>query len=328
MSDVPVCALFMAIALGLLQNLRIEPGASNFGKALMLGIPIASLIGGVGTPAGSSINLLGIYFIEQYGKIRVPFLHWAAIGIPMALLLVPIAAWVVVRFFPPEVESIGDSREMKEQRAELGSVNPGEIRGLTILSIMITLWILGTWIRELDITMVAIAGAIAMFLPGIRLLTWSEVQRTTGWDTLLMIGSVTSLGAASVKTGLAKWLVDSSLSGVESWDLVMVIAAISAFTVVIHLVLPIGPVVNVVIIPPIVLLAQAAGHNPALYALPVAFTASCAFLLPLDAVALVTYSKGYYRMFDMLLPGTVISIAWVIVMTALMFALGPLLGFF
>ena len=68
--------------------------------------------------------------------------------------------------------------------------------------------------------------------------------------------------------------------------------------------LPIAPVINAVMIPPIMVLGAAAGVNPALYALPVIFTASCAFLLPLDAVPLVTYSRGYYRMFDMLPAGT------------------------
>ena len=34
-------------------------GRSRFAKAVMIGIPIASLIGGVGTPAGSSVNVLG-----------------------------------------------------------------------------------------------------------------------------------------------------------------------------------------------------------------------------------------------------------------------------
>ena len=95
------------------------------------------------------------------------------------------------------------------------------------------------------------------------------------------------------------------------------VAAISAFTVVIHLMLPIAPVINAVMIPPIMALGAAAGVNPALYAPPVIFTASCTFLLPLDAVPLVTYSRGYYRMFDMLPAGLVISAVWVVLMTAL-----------
>ncbi len=61
-----------------------------------------------------------------------------------------------------------------------------------------------------------------------------------------------------------------TLRGLEEWSAVNIVALVSAFTVVIHL------------------------------ALPIAFTASCAFLLPLDAVPLVTYTKGYYRMLDIL----------------------------
>ena len=138
---------------------------------------------------------------------------------------------------------------------------------------------------------------------------------------------MTSLGSASVATGLAQWLVDSSLRGIAGWGPVLVVALISAFTVLIHLILPINPVIVTVLIPPLTILAKDTGVNPALYALPVAFTASCAFLLPIDAVPLITYGKGYYRMLDMLPPGALLSLMWVILMTVLLMAIGPVLGF-
>ncbi len=141
-----------------------------------------------------------------------------------------------------------------------------------------------------------------------------------------MVGGVTALGAASVETGLAQWLVDGSLGGLEDWNALWVVAIVSAFTVVIHLALPIGPVINSVLIPPLALLALSTGQNPALYALPVAFTASCAFLLPLDAVPLLTYGKGYYRMLDMLAPGAILSVCWVVLITTLVVLLGPVVG--
>jgi sodium-dependent dicarboxylate transporter 2/3/5 len=325
MSDVPACAIFMAIALGLFKRIGITSGESRLGKAIMIGIPVAALIGGVGTPAGSSINILGIHFIEEYGKVRVPFLHWMAIGIPMVLILVPIAWWVLVRCHAPEMKSIGGI-ELATERQNLGRMNAQEKKVVGILSVMLVLWILSTWIRQLDIVLIGLAGAVTMFLPGLSLFTWKEVERATGWDALLMIGGVTSLGAACVKTGLANWLVTGSIGGIQDWHALWIVALISTFTVIIHLILPIGPVVNAVLIPPIALLAVSAGQSPVLYALPVAFTASCAFLLPLDAVSLVTYAKGYYRMVDMLIPGTIISIFWVITMTLLMLLLAPALG--
>ena len=70
-----------------------------------------------------------------------------------------------------------------------------------------------------------------------------------------------------VETALAQWMVDGSL-GLEDWDALGIVALVSAFAVVIHLALLISPVTN-------------------------------AFLLPLDAVPLVTYTKGYYQILDM-----------------------------
>jgi sodium-dependent dicarboxylate transporter 2/3/5 len=324
-SDVPCAAIFMGIALGIFEKLKLQPG-SQFGKAIMLGIPIASLIGGVGTPAGSSINILGLTMIEQNGGARVPFLHWMAIGIPMVLVLLPVAAWVLVRVYPPEIPSIGDPEEFQRERRLMGAISPSEWKVIVIMALMIGCWILSTWFKALDVVLIGIIGACAMFLPGIKLFTWKEVQNATGWDALLMIGGVTSLDAASAKTGLAKWLAVSALGGLANWNIILVLVTISAFTVVIHLMLPIAPVINAVMIPPIMVLASAAGVSPALYALPVIFTASCAFLLPLDAVPLVTYSRGYYKMLDMLLPGIIISVVWVIAMTAILMLVGPMVG--
>jgi sodium-dependent dicarboxylate transporter 2/3/5 len=324
-SDVPTAAIFMAIALGIFEKLDLQPG-SQFGKAVMLGIPIAALIGGIGTPAGSSINLLGLTIIEQNGGDRVPFLHWMAIGIPMVLILLPIAAWVIVTMLPPEIRSIGHLDDVERERRERGPLSPAEWKVLVIQSGMIVLWIASTWYPAFDVYLVSIAGAAVMFLPGMGLFTWKEAQAATGWETLMMIGGVTSIGAASSASGLAGWLARTVFGGVQQWDAWMVIAAISAFTVVIHLMLPIAPVINAVMIPPIMAIGAAAGVNPALYALPVVFTASCAFLLPLDAVPLVTYSKGYYKMFDMLGPGAIISVIWVVVMTVMLLAVGPMVG--
>jgi sodium-dependent dicarboxylate transporter 2/3/5 len=326
-SDVPCAAIFMAVALGMFQKLGLKPGQSQFARAVMLGIPIGALIGGVGTPAGSSINLLGLTVMEQNGAQRIPFLYWMAIGIPMIIIMLPVACYILSRYYRPEIKSIGDVSEVEHDRRQLGPISTQEWKVLIIMGTMLTLWILGTWYpATFDTYIVAVAGACVMFLPGIDLFSWKEVQDNTGWDTLMMIGGVTTLAAASTKTGLAKWIVDSTMGGLHEMSMIGIVLLISAFTVVIHLILPVNPTIIAAIVPPIMLLAKSTGVNPAMYALPIVFTASCAFLLPLDAVPLVTYSKGYYRMFDMFVPGLIISIVWIIVMTALLRFIGPAVG--
>lgn len=324
-SDVPAAAVWMSMALPLLVRINARPGQSAFGKALMIGIPFASFIGGVATPAGSSINILALFQIEQFGKVQVSFLQWMGLGIPMWLILTPIAWWVLMWCYPPELATIGDPEELRQEHRALGRLTTSEKKVIGLLSLMIVLWIASSWVRAIDTTMVAVAGAVAMFLPGISLLTWPSAQRHIGWDALMLIGGVTSLGAAASSTGLAKYLV-AALPDMQLWPAAAVIALVSAVTVLIHLPVPINPAIVGVLIPPIALLAIATGQNPALYTLPVAFTASCAMLLPLDAVAIITYAKGYYRMTDMLVPGVIISAVWVVVMTAVMVWVAPLLG--
>lgn len=317
-SDVPICAIWATLALTLLKREGAMPGRSNFGRALMIGIPIAAFIGGVGTPAGSSVNILGLQLMEQASGVQVPFLKWMCIGVPMVLILTPAAWWVIVKIYPPE---IGEVRNFQEGQAKPISVGEKKVIGLLVT--MFTLWILSSWWPQLfDVTMIALLGSVLMFAPGFRLLTWPTAVSKVGWEGLLMIGGVTSLGLACRDTGLAEWVVLHSLSDLAHWDPIWVIAAISLFTVVVHLVIPILPAVNAVLIPPIVVLAEQSGQPVALYALPVIFTASCGFLLPLDAVSLITYGTRYYSMRDMLLPGAVISMLWVVLMTLLMVTVG------
>jgi sodium-dependent dicarboxylate transporter 2/3/5 len=326
MSDVPCCAIFMAIAHSTLQKLGLKPLKSAYAKALMIGIPIAALIGGIGTPAGSSINILGLSMVEAGGGARTSFLQWTAIGIPVVIVLLPIAAFMLLRFYPPEIKTIGVLDDIESERKAMGPISRQEWKVIGIMLAMIALWVASSWIPAFDIVLVALTGACLMFLPGFRLFRWQEAQNAIGWEAILLAGSVTSLGAASGSSGLAKWIVDSALGGLADWSTVSTIAVISLFTVLIHLVLPVGPVIPAVMIPPIMLLAQSSGANPVLYALPVVFTASCAFLLPLDPVSLITYSKGYYRMVDMLVPGLVISLVWVVLMTLLLMLVGPAVG--
>lgn len=324
-SDVPCAAVFMAIALGLFERLGLGR-ESPFARSLMIGIPIASLIGGVATPAGSSVNVLGLFLLEKYGQVHVSFLQWTAVGLPMVVVLVPIAAWAVLWCHPPEMDRI-DGVDFTAELASLGPLSRQERALLTIGAAMLACWIASSWYPAIDTSVVALLGAVAMFLPGVGIFrSWKEVESKTAWDSLLMIGGVTSLGAASANSGLAKWIVDLSMGSVQAWPAAPLIAAISLFIVLIHLAVPVNPAIVAAIVPPVAQLAISTGQNPALYALPVVFTASCAFLLPLDAVPLVTYGLGYYRPIDMFRPGVVVSLAWVVLMTAAMLVVGPWMG--
>ena len=85
-----------------------------------------------------------------------------------------------------------DLEEIHDERRRMGPVSRAEWKVVAIMSAMITLWIGSTWLPVFDTFLVAVVGAVAMFLPGIGLFTWKEVQQVTGWDTLMVIGGVIS----------------------------------------------------------------------------------------------------------------------------------------
>jgi sodium-dependent dicarboxylate transporter 2/3/5 len=300
MSDLVVCTVFAAVAGGVLDRAKILPG-SSFGRAVMIGIPIASFIGGVATPAGSTVNVLGIQFIEEYGKFRVPFLSWTVIGIPMVLLLLPLAYWAVLRTSPPEISAVGQPGDVAEARAALGPPHRALDREH-----------LDSRTRPFPGRAGGRAGALPP-LGRIPFLEGCPGRNRVGLADHDRRGDVarrriSRVGAGQVdgrqrprRFGTTESRLDHR--GGER----------------LHRADPFRDSDRAG--------HQFSGHNPALYAIPVAFTASCAFLLPIDAVSLVTFSRGYYRMLDMLRPGVIVSIVWVIWMTVLLMLLGPKLGF-
>ena len=127
MSDVPAAAIWMSMALPLLARMNAVPGQSSFGKALMIGIPFASFIGGVGdSRPGARSTSSRIFQIEQFGKVQVSFLQWMGLGVPMWLILTPIAWWVLMRCYPPELPTIGDPEELRRERLALGGLTTSE----------------------------------------------------------------------------------------------------------------------------------------------------------------------------------------------------------
>ena len=106
----------------------------------------------------------------------------------------------------------------------------------------------------------------------------------------------------------------------------MMIAVISAFTVLVHLIIPVNTAIVAVMLPALVALSGSMGTNAAILAMPMAFSVSAALLLPLDPVSLVSYNSGYYKMKDMFKPGIFISIAWVIIMPIIMLIIARPLG--
>lgn len=325
LADIPVVAMMLPVAVLLLEKNRCEPGASPFGKAVMLGLPIACLIGGVGTPAGSAMNMLTIGLLQDTAKVHISFFEWMAIGMPMVLILTPVAWWVVIKVFPPEMDRLAGMELVEREYAELGPVTGREKLFFLILLVNFTLWCTDK-IHGLPLPVVAVIGGSLFVLPRIQLIDWEQDKCRIGWDILMLIGASNALGMIIWEQGGASWIANACLGDISGLPLAGVIAAISIFTIVIHLLIPVNTAIVAVLLPALAALAGTMGVNPAVLAIPMGFSVSAALLLPLDPVPLVTYPAGFYKMFDMFKPGCFVSVVWVVVMTLVMFAVAIPLG--
>ena len=243
----------------------------------------------------------------------------------MVLVLTPLAWWFVIRAFPPEIGRLAGMELVEREYAGLGGLGRRESVFIAVLAVNFILWSTEK-LHGIPLPVAAVIGCAIFSLPAVELLTWEQDKGRIGWDSLMLIGASNALGMAIWETGGAAWIAHACLGGVAGMPLAGVIAVISLFTVVIHLLIPVNTAIVAVLLPALAALAGTMGVNPAVLAIPMGFSVSAAFLLPLDAVPLVTYPAGYYRMYDMFKPGCLISVVWVVVMTLVMFAIAVPLG--
>ncbi len=80
----------------------------------------------------------------------------------------------------------------------------------------------------------------------------------------------------------------------------------------IHLILPVAPAIVSMTVAPLTDLAMLANIHPAVLTFTIAALAGGCFLLPIDAVPIITYTKKYYSVWDMFKSGFIVSIILVI----------------
>jgi sodium-dependent dicarboxylate transporter 2/3/5 len=318
MSNVPSCALFAALSLAVMKaNGDPKPGESNFGRAMMIAIPCGSVIGGFMTPAGGPNNIMAMEYLSAAGY-DVSFLVWMIIAIPIGLVACFIAAGWAGIFFKPEPITEEASKAAIDSLGELGPLTRDEKVKILIIVLMIFFWIMSTWWTFLNTAQIALLGMCAMFLPGVKVLTWKEYRDNADMGIVFMIGGVNAMAAGVLSTGAASWLVNTVFGNADTWPTVLILIGASVLGCLLHLVIPSGPAVAGLAILPMIEMCQNIGYDPFTVAMIVTFWCNVTMLLPTDAVPVLTYGYGYYTMGDMLKFGIVPSIICIVFVALIM----------
>jgi sodium-dependent dicarboxylate transporter 2/3/5 len=296
-SNVPTCAIFMTLALDFLKLYKDPREQRQAGRAFMIAIPVASMIGGMMTPAGSSINLLAISQLEKYTGTTITFVEWMAAGIPMAALMIWLAWYLMCRIYRPtpvsrqQIDSFIAGMDIPDQ------MGAKEKKVLVITLVMLGLWIASSWIRSISVMVVAMIGCCVMFFPGVEVLDVDTFVRENSWDAFFMVGAVISIAEAMINNGVSAAIAGAIPSVSAGLPVILAFTALVIFITLV--IIPVATSMIPIMAVPLLAIAANSGANPALIMLTAALCAGNCYLLPLDTVPLITYSKGYYSMTDM-----------------------------
>lgn len=284
---------------------------SNLAKALVLGIAFASYIGGWITPVGSVVNILAMGFAEQALGVTVTFANWMVLGIIMNIVCLPIAWFALVKIFKPEPitdEAIG---RIEEERAALSGFTKDEIWGMLIIVVTLILWLAGSWLPQLDMTVISLFAMGLMFLPPFKCVNFKQWCDESPWSVVMLNWAVGCMVAGMIATGAMTWLVSTIFGPMVGMPLIIVVLLVAVFSCVFHNILPAGAAVAGLITIPVCTLVASMGGNITAAIFMCAVFSSAAFLLPLDLVVYVAYSseRKYITPFDELKVGWAPSIA-------------------
>ncbi len=310
MSDIAAVMIALAFAEGLLEGIDDAEQKKRFGRLLLLSLPLASIIGGTATPAGSTVNVMALNILSANTGIEVSFLHWCLLGLPVSLVMIFAAWFVLTRFYrAPDLSQAQAGAFLQKMDAAPPLKSEKMILGIVVL--MVVAWIAGSWISALNTTTVAIIGLALMLFPGIQAFTWKEFKAGVPWEIFLMGGATVSLGTVAQQTGLVALLADTVQRNFTSINGPVLIVILGVMVTLVLLVIPVGPATVSMLTMPIYAMVSAIGLDPVMAVVTLGIFASNSTILPLNAVVLLSYTRGYWKISELARVGIVITVIWI-----------------
>lgn len=315
-SNVAAVLLFIPIVNSFLQCYEQEEDRKKTKRAYMMGLMLSAMIGGMMTPAGSSINLLTLNALEQYADKYIGFLQWMGVGIPASIAILLVAYGLILLVFPPasmpKDEIIAFSKQFR-----FGKFSAKESYTLAVILGAVFLWILSSWFPSIHITVVAVVALVLLFIPGFEILSWEKFSKDMCWETFFIAGTMISLANCVVETGLSEFLLTLLFPNEVQLPLALVAALIAAMTFVVMVLIPSAPAAISILGPFVISFALKNGYNPCVLIMVCGICVSNCYLLPLDTPAMVIYSQKPFKMFELPRVTALLQIAVIAIMAIL-----------
>ena len=334
-TDMAVAAMLMPLAKAIVEEEKLQPLKSNFGKALLISTAWGPIIGGIGTPAGCGPNPIAVGFLKSMAGIDFSFLDWMIFGVPSAIILIFPAWLILISVFPPEIKKLSKSKnEMSDEFRALPKINKEEKVTMTIFLSTAVLWIASPVLEKwLDITipisMPVLLTSCLFFIPGMTKTKWKEIEREISWNGIILITSGIALGMMLYDSGAAKWLSMALLGGIENVSVFVRIFAVIIIVSFLKIAFSSNTVTATVIIPIMIVFAMSMGMNPISIALPAAITASLAFIMVTSTPTnVIPYSAGYFSISDLVKAGVLLTVVSSAILAGTIYFIGTIVNIY
>lgn len=269
MSNTATTAMMIAAVIPFINTLDKD---SPMSKALLIGIPAAASLGGMGTIIGSPPNAIAVDAMNNHG-IEFGFLEWMIIGFPVAVILVLLFWSFLITRYVPKVSTIDltflDSLETNSN-SRIFNIKRKIVSGVLLLTL--TLWLTGN-VHGIPASAVSLLPIMLLTMLGI--VSGDDVRKLP-WDTLMLVAGGLSLGLAIQETGLAKYYV--SLLSNYDLNLYALMIVFSLLTVILSNFMS-NTATTTILIPIAIILVSS---NQVILPLVIGLSASAALFLPIS----------------------------------------------
>jgi len=309
MSNTATTAMMIAILHPLYTHFE---GREPFRRSMVLAIPFAANIGGIGTLIGTPPNAVAASVLAGLG-MPVSFFKWMVIGVPLVIILELVLWLLLITIFKPRT----DHFEMLFPKGLEVTWD------LVIVVVTFTVTVL-MWLTE---PLHHIPSAVTALLPVMIFTMFGIIDRSDlkkiDWDVLILVAGGMTLGISMTKSGLSDILV--SQITVFDFSPLVLLCVFVVVSLLISNFMSNTSAANLII--PII--TSFTAFSPVLGAIAVAFACSLAMSLPISTPPnAIAFATREVETKEMARYGTLVSVIGIVILMVVLLIVQKYFNYF
>lgn len=303
--------MILPICVGLAEAFGVEKGKSRFGAAIMLMAMAANNISSTAFLTATVPNPISAEYLATSVGVSLDWGGWFRMAFPITILLLAASYLILTHMFKPE---IGASKETYDRvcgmRDGLGPLTRREKIVALTFGVALILWITERY-NPLNAGLMSLALSLLLFLPQVGVMEAGRFSGSVPWGSIVLFAATMFVARAVGRYQALDPVANGFFEVLRLGTLepTLFIGAAVLFAMFLHLVFTSTTVYATVMVPIIISLTKIHGTEAALTALPVAFLAPVAVILPVNTIPnIVFHAEGWFSEKQIIAYGLVLSL--------------------